>query len=340
MPKGTLRRPVVTEERVLVAWKQGVSALGHDGKSIWTHSRQPPPVEAESEEEGPAPLTTGLVRLGDGIAFGTADGRVVWLALEDGTAHELARPGTKRLVGEPAAADGRLFVAERGGAVHALRVNADASAAKPAWTNPVSKAANRTLALAGGKLFALNGSGLDFFRDEIPLLVALDPATGALTFQRPVSRPASLSTDGDLVLVASGGARSRGGLRVLGAHPQQTVDAKATQLLELRSAASDALVDGQFEVAAIVARKLLRAVGGEDKFDGTENLEFLARVLARSNRPTEALDMIHRAEEQAGVEAQDHWDAVRRELGFEDEEEEPEEPEEPEKEAPEKKAND
>ena len=41
----------MTEERVLVAWKQGVSALGHDGKSIWIHSRQPPPVEAEPPAE-------------------------------------------------------------------------------------------------------------------------------------------------------------------------------------------------------------------------------------------------------------------------------------------------
>ncbi len=310
MPKGALRRPLIIGERVFVSWRGGVAAVGSDGKSVWTHQR----ASGEAEEES-APLTTGLIQVNDSVVFGTGDGRLIGLSLEDGKATELARPSKKRLVGELAFAEGRLFVAERGGAVHGLLL--DDEGATKSWTTPATKAAIRTLAWAGGKVFTLNGSGDDFFRSEAPVLQALDPSTGRCVFQRPVPRPAQLYSFGGLILVTSGGAKRRGGLRVLGAHPEAKVDAVATLRLELRSAAADALIEEQFEVAAIVARKFMR-LRGPEKLDAA-GAEFMVRVLARSNRREEALDVIHEAESQAGIKGQEHWDTIRKELGFDDE---------------------
>jgi hypothetical protein len=232
-----------------------------------------------------------------------------------------------RLTGDPVVEGTRAFVAERGGAVHAVDLAAVGSSTK-AWTAALPKAAARTLAWAAippaggpagapqatGVLFALNGSD-DVYNDELPLLAALDPRTGASLLQRPIDRPAQLCAGDGLVVVASGGRQSNAGLHVVGVRPNERLDPAAAKLAALRSASEDALFNGQHEVSSVLARAWVRAAGGRERLDDA-GLAFVARTLARSNRPDEALDLVHFAEEKAGAAGQPFWDAVRTELGM------------------------
>jgi tetratricopeptide (TPR) repeat protein len=321
LPFVTLRRPAFADDRAIVAWDAGVVALDAEGKKVWgyEHERSTDP-EATTEEGPPrTTLTTEVARCGDGVVVGASDGRLLRLALADGRVEELFKVGEQRLTGEVVVEGQRLYVAERGGAVHALALEADlARVTSRAWTNPGPKAAARTLSWAGGLLFALNGSD-DAFADERPLLLALDPATGKPLLQRPVDRPATLSTGHELVVISSGGRGSRMGLRVLGIRPAERLDARVTKLRDLEAAARDALFEGQLEVSAVLARMYVRAAGGHDLLDA-DALAFVARTLARSKRQSEALDVINIGEERAGDDAQKQtlWGELRKELGLEE----------------------
>lgn len=299
----TVRRPVFADDRILVAWDGGVMALSDEGELRWTHRR---PEKAGS-------VTTGVVRSGAHALFGTSDGKVIRLALSDGKASPAGRPGKRRLTGQLAAGPKRLFASERGGAVHAVDLKG-----AHLWTQPGSKAAARTLAWSGGVLFSLNGS-TDFFDGEEPLLRAHEPSDGRVVFQRPVARPAKMITHGGLVVVASGGLDVQGGLRVVGAWPKKRMSARAALMTEMRSAASDALAEQQYEIAAVVTRKFIRHVGGR-KLLSNDNLGFVVRVLAKSRRPEEALDWLHFAEERSYLakEKTKRWDGLRKELGLQD----------------------
>src|SRR5690606_39231118 len=79
-------------------------------------------------------------------------------------------------------------------------------------------AAERELAWAGGLLFAVSGRG-DLYDDEVPGVLGIDPADGAVVFQRRVGRPALLSASPELVAVVSGGRGSRGGMQVVAVQP-------------------------------------------------------------------------------------------------------------------------
>jgi len=312
VPYQAMRRPVFGAERIVVAWDQGVIALDDGGEVVWRHDRAAPE-EPTAGDPAAAKVTTGVVDTPQGVVFGTGDGRIIRLAAEDGTAEELARPAEGRLVGALVAREGVVYVAERGGAIYAVRV--DGPAPETLWTVPGPRAAHRTLAWAGGALFSLNGSR-DVYADETPLLQAFDPGSGDVSFQRPVDRPARLASGGGLVAVCSGGRRSRAGLRLIGARPKERIDARTAKLRELRSAAADALAEEQVEVSAVLAREYVRRAGGFEKLD-QEALAFVARTLARSNRTEEALDLIHLGEELGGRAARGRWDALRREVDLE-----------------------
>lgn len=320
LPNAAMRRPVFAGDRVVVAWDGGVAALGADGAKAWTHERMGDAPEAEEGgvDAGRA-ISTGLGVLDDAVVFGTGDGSLVRLALTDGAVTELGKVGQARLGGEVVCAQGKVFVAERGGAIHAVELApvassttaAPASATK-AWTANAPRAAARTLTWAGELLFALNGSE-DAFKDELPLLLALDPKTGQVQLQRPVDRPAQLASGDGLVVVAAGGRSSRAGLHVVGVRPAERLDRRASKLAALRSAAEDALFNQQYEISSVLARRLVQAAGGWETLDqGT--LAFVARTLRRSNREDEALDAIHLGEEKGGADAQPFWDEVRAEL--------------------------
>jgi len=285
VPK-SVRRPLLAGSSILLGFDGGVLAIDGEGEKLWSHQR-----------EADAPIGSTNLAAGAGRCFyGTADGKLVGLSLKDGKIAQQTKVG-KRLTGVAIGA-GRVFAAERGGRIHGLPLTGEGTAAPvTSWSQQGTKAASRTLVFAGGKLFAINGSD-DAFRDEVPLLVAYAPETGRVLLQRPVARPATLAHDDRLVVIASGGADSAGGLRVIGASPRQEVGAESLRASELQSAAADALAEGQFEVAAIVSRKLLRRLGSLDTLSD-ETVAFLARVLAKSKRPVEALDLIHYAEERA-----------------------------------------
>lgn len=305
VPK-SVRRPLLAGSSILLGFDGGVLAIDGQGEKLWAHQR-----------EQDAPIASTNLSAGAGRCFyGTADGKLVGLSLADGEVAQETKVG-KRLTGVAVGA-GRVFAAERGGRIHGLPLTGEGTAAPvTSWSQEGTKAASRTLAFAGGKLFALNGSE-DAFRDEVPLLVAYAPDTGRILLQRPVARPATLAHDDRLVVIASGGAEAAGGLRVIGASPRQAVGAESLRASELQSAAADALAEGQFEVAAIVSRKLLRRLGSLDTLSD-ETVAFLARVLAKSKRPVEALDLIHYAEERAEIAGakSERWLKLSLELGLE-----------------------
>ncbi|MCO5170611.1 MAG: PQQ-binding-like beta-propeller repeat protein [Planctomycetes bacterium] len=322
LPYVAMRRPLFADDRLLVAWDAAVVALGEDGERRWSYEHGGPERGPErGDEDGPPAthLTTDLARCGDGVLVGTSDGRLLRLALDGGAATELARVGPDRLTGEVVVAGRRAFVAARGGAVHALDLAPDlAQVTSRAWTLPGPRAAARSLTWAGELLFALNGSD-DAFADEVPLLLAIDPDTGAVLLQRPVDRPATLAAGHGLVVVAAGGRQSRLGLKATGIRPHERLDPAQAKLAALSGAARDALHEGQFEVSAVVARKVVQAAGGLDALS-PEALATVARTLARSKREEEALDLIHQGEERAGKDeaVQALWAEVRRELGLEE----------------------
>jgi tetratricopeptide (TPR) repeat protein len=195
VPKGITHRPLLVGDRVLVAWKRGVSAFDLEGQTLWTHSREAAEApddgsgeDGEAGAAGRAPLTTALASVEGGVVFGTGDGRLVRLDLEDGAEHELAHVSEGRLVGAIAAGEGKLFVAERNGKVHAVAGptgEGDGWTATSAWTYEGDRAASRTVAFVGGRLFALNGSAQDFYADEAPRVLP-GRAAGA---RRASSRP-------------------------------------------------------------------------------------------------------------------------------------------------------
>lgn len=320
LPYVAMRRPLFVDEQVLVTWDSGVVALGADGQRRWAYEHGGP----EQQEHDATPrttLTTDLTRCGQGVVVGTADGRLLRLALEDGRAEELIDLGEQRLTGEVVVQvdDRRLFVAERGGAVHALDLTPDlARVTSRSWSLAGPRAAARSLTWASGVLFAINGSD-DAFGDEAPLLLAVEPTTGQVLYQRPVDRPATLAAGHGLVVVAAGGRNTRLGLRAVAIRPEERLDARGGKLLALETAARDALFEGQFEVSAVVARLYVRAAGGLDLLD-PQGLAFVARTLARSKRETEALDVINLGEERArGDAALDAmWAEVRKELKLEE----------------------
>lgn len=331
LPYVAMRRPLFADERVLVAWDASVVSLGADGERRWAYEHGGPERGALGVT---ATLTTELTRSGPAVLVGTSDGRLLRLALEDGAATELADVGDDRLTGDVVVAGGRAFVAVRGGAVHALELSPDlAQVTSRAWSAPGPRAAARTLTWASDVLFGINGSD-DVFADETPALLALDPASGQVLYQRPIDRPATLAAGHGLVVVASGGRTSRLGLRAVGIRPRERLDARQAKLEALEAAARDALFEGQFEVSAVLTRMYVRAAGGHDVLDA-EALAFVARTLARSRRPTEALDLINLGEERAGSDAalQGMWGQVREELGLE-EEPPPAPPEKPDTPAP------
>ncbi|RMG07416.1 MAG: tetratricopeptide repeat protein [Planctomycetota bacterium] len=312
LPPGVRPYPVLgLGDRWVVAWRRGVRAFDGRGEALW--SLQRPPAEGGT---APPALSTAPLVLPDGLALGTADGHLLRVSLADGSVSELARPTTGRIVGALAAAEGVLFAAERGERVHAVDLSPTAAGNHPLrWTARLPRAASRTLTIAGDRLFALNGSLADYFDDESCLLLALDPRTGATLFRRPVRRPARLLSRAGLVLVAAGDADTAD-VQVLGARPARRVDAATAALLELRSAAADALAEGNLEVAVLVAREYVRRVGGIELLDA-DGLRLLATVLARSGRREEALDTIHCAEDRPEAGGAERWEALRHELGLE-----------------------
>ncbi len=314
VPAG-LRRPLlVGPEDVLVAWDRGLSLLGGDGRARWTHERA-----ADAEGERAAAITADPVLVAGAAVYGTGEGELVRVSLADGAATSLARPGQAALTGALAAGAGRVFAAERGGAIHAVRLEAEGEspAGSTAWTLPApQRVALRTLRWAGGKLFALNGD-LDAFAGEEAVLQALDPMSGAALLRRPVSRPATIVSEGGLVVVASGGADDPAGLRILGARPAVAVEADVARAALLRAATRDALAEGQHEVAALIARRLVASLGGRERLVD-DDLALLIRALARSNRPEQAKDVLHEAEERAALADRPEagWEALGRELGL------------------------
>lgn len=328
VPK-SVRRPLLAGSQILLGFDGGVLSIDGAGEKLWAHQR---------DVEGPI-ATTNLSAGAGRCFYGTADGKLIGLSLKDGKVAQETKVG-KRLTGVAIGA-GRVFAAERGGRIHGLPLTGAGTASGTAgtasvssWTQEGTRAASRSLVFAGGKLFALNGSD-DTFRDEVPLLVAYSPNTGQILLQRPVSTPATLAHDDRLVVIASGGANAAGGLRVIGASPRQAVGAASLRASELQSAAADALAEGQFEVAAIVARKLLRRLGSLDTLSD-ETVEFLARILAKSKRPVEALDLIHYAEERAEIAgaAHERWLKLSLELKLESPPEEAPPPDKMPKETP------
>lgn len=324
LPYVAMRRPLYLDDGVVVAWDSGVVALDREGKKRWGFELGADPARPEDPAgDGPGPaaatLTTDVAPCGSGVVVGTSDGRLLRLALQDGAKAELARLGGARLTGDVLVHGQRAFAAERGGRVHALDLDAGlAAVTSRAWTLDGPRAAARSLTWAGDLIFALNGSD-DAFADEVPAVLAIDPASGQVLLQRPVDRPATLSTGHGLIVIASGGRSSRLGLRAVAIRPRERLDPRRAKLTVLETAARDALFEGQFEVSAVLARRYVVAAGGYDVLDAPA-LAFVAQTLARSNRPDEALDVINLGEERAGsdAKAQEAWGALRKELKLEE----------------------
>ena len=90
------------------------------------------------------------------------------------------------------------------------------------------------------------------------------------------------------------------------------------------------------KLEAVLAVDALNLIGCPKVADLTQ--QAIDALAISGDVTVEALDVIHRGEERTGVDGQEHWDAVRKELGFEEEEEpEPEEPKKPKKKPAKKK---
>src|SRR5690606_7666534 len=154
LPYVVMRRPLFADDHVVVAWDASVVGLGPDGERRWSYEHGGP---EQAEAPGAASiLTTDLARCGQGVLVGTSDGRLLRLGLEDGAMTELVDLGGDRLTGEVVVAAARVYVAARGGAVHALGLAPDlAAVTSRVWSIPGPRAAARSLAWAGDVLFGI-----------------------------------------------------------------------------------------------------------------------------------------------------------------------------------------
>lgn len=268
---GPVGRPLFAGDLLVAASSQGVFGFAADGSLKVSFVGAPQTrVAAES-----------------GALWFAEGGVLKRLPLDGSPVRDVANaPSGEAFSGEPAVVGTSVLCGTRGGGVRSY----DPATGRVVATMPLDRldrAAARSLVTLGARAFAVNGAQ-DAFADELATLLALDPADLAIVWRRPLDRGAAVGTGEGMIVASSGSLRSASGIRVTAARPgAPTVDARPRFLAEMRSAAEDAMAGGELEVAAVIARRFVVLKGGLE-LASADDLVFLARALALSNRPDDA----------------------------------------------------
>ncbi|MDF1664476.1 MAG: PQQ-binding-like beta-propeller repeat protein [Planctomycetota bacterium] len=186
------------------------------------------------------------------------------------------------------------------------------------WTQKIDRGAERHFHFAGPVVFAINGLG-DSFPNEVPYVVGLDRKTGALVWKRPYEVPASFAFSKDIALIVSGGSRAikQGKILVMKIGGPKKMEASRNLAVELKSAALDAYQGQEYEVSNLLFRLFQEALG-KTALSLDEQI-WQARILARSNRPMEAENVLAEAEELVKPADPKRFHKIRKDIGLETE---------------------
>jgi tetratricopeptide (TPR) repeat protein len=188
------------------------------------------------------------------------------------------------------------------------------------WQQKLDQGAERGFHFSGPVIFTVNGIG-DTFPAEVPYIVGLDRKTGALVWKRPFETPATFAFTQNIAVVVAGGRKGiKYGKLMTVKIGKQGSQNKRNLLVELRSAALDAFQRNEFEVSNLLFR-LYREQ--RPKSAGPLSIDdaiWHARILARSNRPIDAENVLASAEGLLENPKPKRFHKLRKEMGLETEE--------------------
>jgi tetratricopeptide (TPR) repeat protein len=186
------------------------------------------------------------------------------------------------------------------------------------WRLKLDQGAERHFHFSGPVIFLTNGLG-DVFPGEVPYVVGLDRKTGTLVWKRPFEPPATFAFKNELAVLISGGQQgvAHGKVMTVKIGENNAKNRGQNLVIELRSAAFDAFQGGEYEVSNLLFR-LYRSQ--RPKNAGKMSLAdqiWYARILARSNRPLIAENVLATAEDDLQVPDPKRFHKLRQEMGLE-----------------------
>lgn len=194
---------------------------------------------------------------------------------------------------------------------------------KELWRVKLDRAAERRFIFAGKKIFVVSGLG-DLFPGEVPYLIGLHRKDGQVMWKRPFEKPMSLRLSDNHAVLTSGNQANG---KIVGVNLTKKLSAQEKKASELKSAAFDAFRAKEKEVATLLFRLYRDHLKDPKAFD-LEDRIWYARLLAASNRPALAENVLSEVESEADPEEARRFHELRLEMGLA-EEELPEESEQP-----------